>query len=147
MKGMSFIYHLHTSSSSIVYEPIIGIVPSPISANPGEVCEANCVISKLYCSICTSTIQMTWSYGKAHAFNMYVYTWLWACSNFFCRPTFDINSTESQEILLRADYHGCLVKVIQSKCPSYVGVIGIIMQDTKETFKIINKKNIVKGRP
>ena len=63
----------------------------------------------------------------------------------FFRPTFDINAKGTEEILLRADYHGCLVKVIQSKCPSYVGLTGIIMQDTKETFKIIDKQNKVRG--
>jgi len=60
------------------------------------------------------------------------------------KPTFDINSKGTEEILLRADYHGCLMKVFQSKCPSYVGVTGIIMQDTKETFKIIDKQNKVR---
>lgn len=49
-------------------------------------------------------------------------------------------------MLLRADFHGCMVKVTQSKCPSYVGVCGIIIQDTKETFKIINSKDIVKSK-
>lgn len=51
-----------------------------------------------------------------------------------------------QETLLRVDLHGCRIRVVQSKCPTYVGIKGILIQDTKETFKIINKLDQVKSK-
>lgn len=41
------------------------------------------------------------------------------------------------DILLNADYHGCEFSVIQSRCPSYVGVEGIVLQETQNTFKVL----------
>lgn len=36
--------------------------------------------------------------------------------------------------------------VTKSKCPSYVGVTGILLQETKHVFKIITKEDHLKGR-
>ncbi|XP_073232722.1 ribonuclease P protein subunit p29-like [Porites lutea] len=49
--------------------------------------------------------------------------------------------------LLRADYHGCILNVSRSKCPSYVGTSGILLQETKNAFKIITKDNKLKMIP
>ncbi|XP_078368475.1 ribonuclease P protein subunit p29-like [Oculina patagonica] len=49
--------------------------------------------------------------------------------------------------LLRADYHGCILNVSQSKCPSYVGTCGILLQETKNAFKIITKDDKLKMIP
>lgn len=35
--------------------------------------------------------------------------------------------------------------VTKSKCPSYVGVTGILLQETKHVFKIITKEDHLKG--
>lgn len=35
--------------------------------------------------------------------------------------------------------------VVRSKCPSYVGTTGILVQEFKHVFKIITKDNKVKG--
>lgn len=35
--------------------------------------------------------------------------------------------------------------VTKSKCPSYVGVTGILLQETKHVFKIITKEDRLKG--
>jgi ribonuclease P protein subunit POP4 len=45
--------------------------------------------------------------------------------------------------LIKADYHGAKVTVIRSKCPSTVGLQGIIIQDTKNTFILLNRENKV----
>lgn len=63
----------------------------------------------------------------------------------FYRPTFDLSSRAVEEVLLRCDYHGCKVRVSQSKCPSYVGLSGIIAQDTRDVFKIITKEDKLKS--
>uniref|UniRef100_A0A8C0Q8Q1 Ribonuclease P protein subunit p29 n=1 Tax=Canis lupus familiaris TaxID=9615 RepID=A0A8C0Q8Q1_CANLF len=50
-----------------------------------------------------------------------------------------------QAKLLKADLHGALISVTKSKCPSYVGVTGILLQETKHVFKIITKEDRLKG--
>lgn len=49
--------------------------------------------------------------------------------------------------LLRADYHGCILTVSRSKCPSYIGASGILLQETKNAFKIITKDDKLKMIP
>ncbi|KAK5578864.1 hypothetical protein RB653_008539 [Dictyostelium firmibasis] len=43
--------------------------------------------------------------------------------------------------LLKADLHGAIIIVTKSKCPTFVGQKGIIIQETENTFKIITKEN------
>ncbi|XP_074171067.1 ribonuclease P protein subunit p29 isoform X2 [Rhinolophus sinicus] len=50
-----------------------------------------------------------------------------------------------QAKLLKADLHGAIISVTKSKCPSYVGVTGILLQETKHVFKIITKEDRLKG--
>ncbi|XP_062997413.1 ribonuclease P protein subunit p29 [Elgaria multicarinata webbii] len=52
-----------------------------------------------------------------------------------------------QAKLLKADFHGALVTVTKSKCPSYVGITGIILQEMKHVFKIITKEDKLKVIP
>ncbi|XP_066184022.1 ribonuclease P protein subunit p29 isoform X2 [Sylvia atricapilla] len=49
--------------------------------------------------------------------------------------------------LLKADLHGAIVTVTKSKCPSYVGITGIILQEFKHVFKIITKEDKLKVVP
>ncbi|XP_071448754.1 ribonuclease P protein subunit p29 [Hetaerina americana] len=49
--------------------------------------------------------------------------------------------------LLKADYHGAYVQVVRSKCSSLVGLGGIIIFETKNTFKIIGEDNLVRVVP
>ena len=49
--------------------------------------------------------------------------------------------------LYRADYHGALLEVTRSKCSSLRGIKGIVLMDTKNTFKLIGKDNIVRTVP
>lgn len=51
------------------------------------------------------------------------------------------------QTLYRADFHGSLLEVIRSKCPSYVGKKGICIMDTKNTFKIVSINNLVTTIP
>ncbi|XP_023375419.1 ribonuclease P protein subunit p29 isoform X2 [Pteropus alecto] len=52
-----------------------------------------------------------------------------------------------QAKLLKADLHGAVISVTKSKCPSYVGVTGILLQETKHVFKIITKEDRLKVIP
>ncbi|ETE58291.1 Ribonuclease P protein subunit p29, partial [Ophiophagus hannah] len=59
----------------------------------------------------------------------------------------DAQTQMIQTKLLKADFHGALVTVTKSKCPSYVGITGIILQETKYVFKIITKEDRLKVIP
>ncbi|KAM4602409.1 ribonuclease P protein subunit p29 [Polymixia lowei] len=52
-----------------------------------------------------------------------------------------------QQRLLKADFHGAILTVVQSKCPSYVGTTGILVQEFKHIFKIITKEDRLKVIP
>ncbi|KAM3835959.1 ribonuclease P protein subunit p29-like [Diretmus argenteus] len=52
-----------------------------------------------------------------------------------------------QQKLLKADFHGAIITVVRSKCPSYVGTTGILVQEFKHVFKIITKEDRLKVIP
>ncbi|KAL4234044.1 RNase P/RNase MRP complex subunit [Mactra antiquata] len=54
---------------------------------------------------------------------------------------------ENNERLLKADYHGCMITVRKTKCPSLLGQSGIVLMETKNTFKIVTKDNKLKILP
>ncbi|XP_058808403.1 ribonuclease P protein subunit p29 [Phymastichus coffea] len=63
--------------------------------------------------------------------------------------TLPINPTDSQwenvnQHLIKADFHGAIVTIVQSKCPSTVGIRGIIIQDTKNTFRILSEDDVIR---
>ena len=50
--------------------------------------------------------------------------------------------TNSDELKLsRADFHGALLQVHASKNPSIIGAKGFVIQESKNTFRILNSKN------
>lgn len=57
----------------------------------------------------------------------------------------DKNWDQLSSQLYKADYHGAKVRVVRSKCPSYVGVEGIVVMDTKNTFRILAQDNVVRS--
>uniref|UniRef100_A0A6B2LNY3 Uncharacterized protein n=1 Tax=Arcella intermedia TaxID=1963864 RepID=A0A6B2LNY3_9EUKA len=56
------------------------------------------------------------------------------------------NSTpeELKAKLTRADFHGCILSVIKSQTPSSVGITGIVIKETQNTFQLITKENTLK---
>ena len=50
-------------------------------------------------------------------------------------------------ILVSADYHGALLEVVRSRCVSRIGLKGIVVKDTKFTFEIVTKHDVVKRVP
>ncbi|XP_071403300.1 ribonuclease P protein subunit p29 [Centroberyx affinis] len=52
-----------------------------------------------------------------------------------------------QQKLLKADFHGAIITVVRSRCPSYVGTTGILVQEFKHVFKIITKEDRLKVIP
>ncbi|XP_015182552.1 PREDICTED: ribonuclease P protein subunit p29 [Polistes dominula] len=49
--------------------------------------------------------------------------------------------------LIKADFHGAKIAVVKSKCPSLVGINGIIVQDTKNTFRVCCTDDIIRTLP
>ncbi|XP_025408283.1 ribonuclease P protein subunit p29 [Sipha flava] len=49
--------------------------------------------------------------------------------------------------LYKCDFHGAHIKVISSKCCSYIMVAGVIILETKNTFQIIGVDNKLKTIP
>jgi len=49
--------------------------------------------------------------------------------------------------ICRADLHGSNIKVTKAKNSCLVGLQGIVVMETRHTFQIIDKKNVVKNLP
>lgn len=49
--------------------------------------------------------------------------------------------------ICRADYHGALVKITKSKCPSQLGVQGYVVMETRNTLQLLTEKDEIKLIP
>ncbi|KAI8631916.1 RNase P/MRP, p29 subunit [Xylariaceae sp. FL1651] len=49
--------------------------------------------------------------------------------------------------LSAADFHGAEVEVSRSRCPSRVGIRGIVVKDSRFTFEVVTQKNQVRVLP
>lgn len=58
-----------------------------------------------------------------------------------------VEAQDAGPFLASADYHGALVEVVRSRCSSRVGLTGIVVKDTKFTFEIVTKGDVVKTCP
>lgn len=54
-----------------------------------------------------------------------------------------VNTIETR--LLKADLHGAVLTVIRSKCSGFVGVRGILLQETENMFNIVTATDQLKG--
>ncbi|TPX69317.1 hypothetical protein SpCBS45565_g02502 [Spizellomyces sp. 'palustris'] len=48
--------------------------------------------------------------------------------------------------MMKADYHGALLTVAKSKCPTYIGISGIVIKETENMFYIITKDDCMKSK-
>ncbi|XP_057340722.1 ribonuclease P protein subunit p29 [Microplitis mediator] len=68
--------------------------------------------------------------------------------NFKELPNPGDNDWESiNQKIMKSDFHGAKVKVVKSKCPSLIDIQGIIVQDTKNTFRIVSEDDTVRTVP
>ncbi|KAF1846606.1 ribonuclease-like protein P complex subunit Pop4 [Cucurbitaria berberidis CBS 394.84] len=58
-----------------------------------------------------------------------------------------VTPNASGQMLASADMHGALLSVVRSRCVSRVGLEGIVVRDTRFTFEIITRRNVVKAVP
>ncbi|KAF8645581.1 hypothetical protein AX16_007725 [Volvariella volvacea WC 439] len=57
------------------------------------------------------------------------------------------SSSSMHPKLVKADFHGSIMTVRKSKNPSLIGLSGIVIHETENTFKVITEKNKVKVLP
>ncbi|KAI8140983.1 Rof/RNase P-like protein [Fennellomyces sp. T-0311] len=57
------------------------------------------------------------------------------------------NTQQFGQKLLKADFHGAIVKVTKSSNPVLVSATGIVVQETQNLFKIITKEDRLKSIP
>jgi RNase P/RNase MRP subunit p29 len=55
------------------------------------------------------------------------------------------NQDQLDARLVKGDCHGCLLMVSRFKYPSHIGVKGIVLLETKNTFQIICPDNKLKS--
>lgn len=48
--------------------------------------------------------------------------------------------------LIKADFHGAKISIIKSRCPTLVGLKGIVIQDTKNSFRICGTDNVIRSK-
>lgn len=61
-------------------------------------------------------------------------------SGFTAEPT-DKHWDHITRLLVKADYHGCLLRVTRSRCPTLVGKEGVVVLETKNTFQLLTEEN------
>lgn len=49
------------------------------------------------------------------------------------------SSLFNNELLLKADYHGCIFRVVKSRCGSYIGKEGMVIKETENTFQLLTR--------
>ena len=52
-----------------------------------------------------------------------------------------------QNLIRRIEYFGCFIRVTESRCSEYIGIVGIVLRETKNTFMLICPDNKVKTIP
>ena len=61
----------------------------------------------------------------------------------YMHGTLAASSLINNELLLKVDYHGCIFKVVKSKCGSYIGKEGMMIKETENTFQLLTRDNKV----
>ncbi|XP_005091312.1 ribonuclease P protein subunit p29 [Aplysia californica] len=59
----------------------------------------------------------------------------------------NLNLPAAAQKMMKADLHGCPLSVRKSKCPSYIGVSGIVIQETRNMFVLVTPCNEIKSIP
>jgi len=59
----------------------------------------------------------------------------------------NVEAQDAGPFLASADYHGAMMEVVRSRCASRVGMKGIVVKDTKFSFEIVTKRDVVKTCP
>lgn len=73
---------------------------------------------------------------------------LWTQYIYQLLPMIEKSSPQTIESkLVKADLHGALLTVVQSKNPGYVGATGILVQETQEMFKLVTRDDRMKVLP
>lgn len=66
---------------------------------------------------------------------------LYALWKDYYKKLIDSMNLHIDERILKADYHGCLLRVADSPNQSQIGLYGIVVHETKSTFQMITREN------
>lgn len=58
-----------------------------------------------------------------------------------------VTPSSAGQMLASADMHGARLSVVRSRCVSRVGLVGIVVRDTRYTFEIVTRGDTVKSVP
>lgn len=50
-----------------------------------------------------------------------------------------------EQSILKADFHGCKMEVVSAQNPSLVALKGILIMETKNTWKVVTTEDTLKG--
>lgn len=59
----------------------------------------------------------------------------------------DTRTEAMQNRVRKIDYFGCFLRVTKSRCSEYVGIQGIVIRETKNTFVLIRPDDVVRTIP
>ncbi|KAI6218008.1 Ribonuclease P protein subunit p29 [Aphelenchoides fujianensis] len=81
--------------------------------------------------------------GKA-AFKEFKYAELLDLYKLWCgyfQDVVELMTGPADPRLLKADFHGCLLRVAQAANPSQIGLHGIVVHESRNTFQMVTKKD------
>ena len=58
-----------------------------------------------------------------------------------------VTPSSAGQMLASADMHGAKIRVVRSRCVSRVGLEGIVVRDTRYTFEVVTRGDVVKSVP
>lgn len=67
-------------------------------------------------------------------------------TNFKVPQPGDAQFASFSTLLCKSDFHGAKLKIVDSKCPSVVGKEGIVVLESKNTFKIVEKDDVTRSK-
>ncbi|KAJ3244262.1 RNase P/RNase MRP complex subunit [Chytriomyces hyalinus] len=74
--------------------------------------------------------------------------WLGYMSELFAGDAVDsFKSEQNLTKIVKADFHGAVFTVVDSKSKPFVGISGIMIKETENMFYIMTRENVVKGVP
>ncbi|TPX75628.1 hypothetical protein CcCBS67573_g03112 [Chytriomyces confervae] len=74
--------------------------------------------------------------------------WLGYMSELFASDAVDsFKSEQNLTKIVKADFHGAVFTVVDSKSKPFVGISGIMIKETENMFYIMTREDIVKGVP
>ena len=73
--------------------------------------------------------------------------WIQYVTSKFSNQDGIVKKLNADDRLLKMDYHGAFMTVVNSKCKSYIGIKGIVAKETKYVLMLVTQENTLKKIP